>query len=115
MNLAIRDKTILALQQEIIERRQMLIDKYSELRETSQENEFLEGIVEDYGAYYAYIVKQKQDQINSLEAIYQYLEGIMENMTLTERALKEAKNEQNDILAELTKIKTELDDVVKRG
>ena len=115
MNLAIRDKTIIAIQREIMDRRQMLIDKYSELRQTAQENEFLEGIVEDYGAYYAYIVKQKQDQINSLNTIYRYLESIMENMNLTERALKEAKNEQNEILAELTRIKGELDDVVKQN
>lgn len=115
MNLAVRDKTIIAIQREIMDRRQMLIDKYSELMETAQENEFLEGIVEDYGAYYAFIVKQKQDQIKSLDAIYRYLEGIMENMNLTERALKEAKNEQNEILAELLRIKGELDDVVKQN
>jgi len=115
MNLAIRDKTIIALQAEISDRRQMLIDKYSELMETSQENEFLQGIVEDYGQYYAYIVKQKQDQINSLETIYRYLEGIMENMSLTERSLKEAKYEQNEILAELTRIKSELDGIVKKS
>lgn len=115
MNLAIRDKTIVALQAEITERKQLLIEKYGELKSTVQENEFLEGIVEDYGAYYAYIVKQKQDQINSLDAIYRYLEGIMENMNLTERALKEAKSEQNEILDELNRIKAELDDVVNRG
>lgn len=115
MNIAIRDKTIIALQAEISDRQQMLIDKYSELMETAQENEFLEGIVEDYGAYYAYIVKQKQDQINSLETIFRYLEGVMETMSLTERSLKEAKYEQNEILAELNKIKGELDEVVKKG
>lgn len=115
MNLAIRDKTIIALQAEITERKQMLIDKYGELKSTVRDNEFLEGIVEDYGAYYGYIVKQKQDQINSLDAIYNYLEGIMGNMNLTERALKEAKNEQNEILDELTRIKRELDTVVNRG
>ena len=115
MNLAIRDKTIIALQAEISDRRQMLIDKYSELMETSQENEFLQGIVEDYGQYYAYIVKQKQDQINSLETIYRYLEGIMENMSLTEMSLKEAKYEQTEILAELTRIKSELDGIVKKS
>lgn len=115
MNLAIRDKTIIAMQREIMDRRQMLIDKYIELRETAQENEFLKGIVDDYGEYYGYIVKQKQEQINSLHTIYRYLEGIVENMNLTEKALKEAKNEQNEILAELNRIKAELDNIVNQN
>jgi hypothetical protein len=112
MLLAIRDKKISALEAEIGERRKMLLNKYSQLKVTVKDNEFLEGIVQDYGAYYSYIVKQKQDQINSLNEIYKYFDGITENMKLTERALKDAKTEQNRILAELNKIKSELDEVI---
>ena len=115
MLLAVRDKKVIALQGEINERRKMLLDKYSQLKSTVKDNEFLEGIVEDYGAYYTYIIKQKQDQINSLNQIYNYFDTLTENMQLTERALKEAKSEQNIILDELNRIKAELDEVVNIG
>lgn len=115
MLLAVRDKKVIALQEEINERRKMLLDKYGQLKNTVKDNEFLEGIVEDYEAYYTYIVKQKQDQINSLNKIYDYFNTLTKNMHLTERALKDAKGEQSRILDELNRIKAELDEVVERG
>lgn len=112
MNLAKRDKTIDFLKLQIEERKKMLFDKYKYFRQVTNQNEYIKGVLYDYQNYYQYIQKQKKQQIESYESIYNYLDNIIRQNNNTMQEINNALKEQNEILNKINNIKKELDDII---
>lgn len=113
MILAVRDRTIKELQMQIEERKNLLMNKHKSLKTTIQDNEFLEDVYQDYGKYYGFIKKQKEEQISAFEIINDYLEKIILETKLTDASLSEAKFEQRAITERINDIKKELEEIIE--
>jgi hypothetical protein len=112
LSLAMRDKYLQQIEQQIAAKRKMLIDKRNYLERTLKENAFLEGVKKDYQKYRDYVVKEKQDQLRAMNVLKQYTEDLVTSTHLTEANIKETKRDQKDILREMEKIKMELEEIM---
>jgi hypothetical protein len=113
MSLAKRDLQILQLEKEIKNRKQLLVNKKKELEENYKLNHYLEGVKKDYNKYYESTIKEKQQQYDALMLLKQYLDDLISSESLAKEELRTAKHEQQTIIKEINKIKTELDDLIK--
>ena len=113
MELAIRDHKIFQIKAELENRKKMLCAKRNMLRTTVNENEFLRGVVDDYKQYTKHIITQKEKQMKFLQGINEYINNITIDLRLTDNKLRESKQEQREIINEISIIKRELDDLVK--
>ncbi|MEX0597851.1 MAG: hypothetical protein WD512_15275 [Candidatus Paceibacterota bacterium] len=98
---------------QIEERKNLLMNKHKSLKTTIQDNEFLEDVYQDYGKYYGFIKKQKEEQISAFEIINDYLEKIILETKLTDASLSEAKFEQRAITERINDIKKELEEIIE--
>ena len=77
LDLATRDLYLQKIQDQIMAKRSLLLAKQKMLRKTAKQNHLLNDIMQDYATYYQFIIKQKQDQIRSMEIIKQcFLRGL---------------------------------------
>lgn len=112
LDLATRDLYLQKIQDQIMAKRQLLLAKQKMLRKTAKQNHFLEDVQSDYSKYYNFIIKQKEDQIRSMNIIKQYLNDIIVSGKLTKEDIMEAKREQKRILGEIGNIKGSLDEIM---
>jgi hypothetical protein len=91
----------------------MLLEKQKTLQQTAKENEYLEMVRNDYRKYYNHIVKQKEDQINAMNYLKQYINEIMVNGKLTDTDLENAKMEQDELIQEMANIKSKMDEITQ--
>lgn len=112
LDLATRDLYLQKIQYQIMAKRQLLLAKQKMLRKTAKQNHFLNDVQSDYSKYYSFIIKQKEDQIRSMNIIKQYLNDIIVSGKLTNEDIVEAKNEQKYILGEIGHIKGSLDEIM---
>ena len=115
MDLASKDKKFIQLQQLIELKRKMLLDKQIKYKKISKQNHFLEEIKNDYSNYSNYIMKQKQQQIQALEILHNYVKDLTISGNLSKQNVKDAKYEQKKIIKELKSIKHNLDDVIENN
>ena len=113
MDLASKDKQFIELQQLIELKRKMLLDKQIKYKKISKQNHFLEEIKNDYSNYSNYIMKQKQEQIQALEILHNYVKDLTISGNLSKQNVKDAKYEQKKIIKELKSIKRNLDEVIQ--
>ena len=111
MNLASKDQQFVQLQQLIDLKRKMLLDKQIKYKKISKQNHFLEEIKNDYSNYSNYIMKQKQEQIQALEILNNYVRDLTNSGNLSKQNVKDAKYEQKKIIKELKSIKHNLDEI----
>ena len=114
LDLATRDNYVRKIEDQIMAKRQMLLNKQNTLRKISKRNEFLNGVQKDYLTYYNFIVKQKHDQIRSMNIINQYLNDIIISGKFTKEDMNEAKKEQKHILGEIGHVKRNLNDIISK-
>ena len=114
LSLGERDNYSSQIEQQIQAKREMLLDKQKTLKRRIQENQYLEGVYNDYDKYYNYIRKQKEGQIKQMELLNQYLDDIIVNGKLTDEDIAQNKKEQDEILNSIAGIKTELDKIISR-
>lgn len=112
LSLGERDNYSSRIEQQIQMKREMLLEKQKTLKRRMQENQYLEGVHSDYIKYYNYIKKQKEDQINHLNLLNQYLNDIIVNGKLTDEDITQSKKEQDEILGTISTIKDELDKII---
>lgn len=112
LSLGERDNYSSRIEQQIQLKREMLLEKQKTLKRRLQENQYLEGVHSDYNKYYNYIKKQKEDQINHLNLLNQYLNDIIVNGKLTDEDIAQSKKEQDEILGTISTIKDELDKII---
>jgi len=96
MNLAVRDHKIIQLKAELDNRKKILCMKRHQLKSNMRENSYLKEVANDYDKYNNHIIF---DNINS-------------DLTLTNNKLKDSKQDQREIMKEITYLKNELDDLV---
>lgn len=113
LTLAERDLYLVHIDTLMDEKRKMLLEKQKTLQQTAKENEYLEMVRNDYRKYYNHIVKQKEDQINAMNYLKQYINEIMVNGNLTDVDLENAKMEQDELIQEMDHIKGKLDEIIE--
>ena len=115
MDLASKDQQFIQLQQLIDFKRKMLLEKQKKYKKISKQNHFLEEIKNDYSNYSNYIMKQKQEQIQALEILQNYVQDLSVSGNLSKQNVKDAKYEQKKIIKELKSIKHNLDEVIQNN
>jgi hypothetical protein len=113
LTLAERDLYLVHIDTLMDEKRKMLLEKQKTLHQTAKENEYLEMVRNDYRKYYNHIVKQKEDQINAMNYLKQYIDEIIVNGKLTDVDLENAKLEQDELIQEMGNIKGKLDEIIE--
>lgn len=111
--LAERDLQLIQIEQEIMNKKRLLVKKKKELDKKYDSNHYLSGIKDDYTKYYDYIVKEKQQQHNALLLLNEYINDLMKTEHLVDEQLRTAKHDQKDILKEIDKVKVELDELIE--
>jgi hypothetical protein len=107
-----QDDRLLHIQQQIKEKKEYLLNKHVTLRKITKTNNFLEDVKNDYAKYHEYIVHQKQDQIEALKLLNDYIEDLTLTGKISKQQVNDAKTEQQHILKELDAIKKSLDDII---
>ena len=113
LTLAERELYLVHIDTLMDEKRKMLLEKQKTLQQTAKENEYLEMVRNDYRKYYNHIVKQKEDQINAMNYLKQYIDEIIVNGKLTDVDLENAKLEQDELIQEMGNIKGKLDEIIE--
>ena len=108
-----KEVILINIQQQINSKRQFLLEKQKYLNKMEKQNEFLREIKNDYSKYYNYILKQKQEQMEALDMLKQYVNDLTVSGSLSKQNIKDAKLEQKRILREMKNIKKELDTLVE--
>lgn len=111
--LAERDNYLIQIEEQIRAKRKLLLDKRRVLKKTVKENRFLQNVKKDYDAYHQYIVKQKQDQIQSMNLLHHYIDDIMVSGKMTEKDIEQSRKEKQSILKEIDTIKHTLDKIIQ--
>ena len=109
MDLATRDQVIELLQSEINKTQDTVLDYLEEAKDVQKENEFLEGVTNDYKRYHKYIVDEKERERKQLEMLMGYLDKVLQEAGLSAEMANKARFQQNQILGEMDNIKGELD------
>jgi hypothetical protein len=113
LTLVERDLYLVHIDTLMDEKRKMLLEKQKTLQQTAKENEYLEMVRNDYRKYYNHIVKQKEDQINAMNYLNQYIDEIIVDGKLTDTDLENAKMEQDELIQEMDNIKSKLDEIIE--
>ena len=108
-----KNEKLILIEKLINAKRQMLLDKQKKLRIISKQNHFFEAIKNDYLNYYNYIVQQKQEQIDALKLLNNYIHDLNISGVLSEQNIKDSKFEQKKIFSEINAIKKGLDNIIK--
>ena len=111
MNLAKRDHIIFQLKAELENRKKMLGNKRKELKQTVRENGLLNQVLADYNKHNEHIVKKKNEQIDFLNMLHEYIGKVSNQIHLADSIVKDSKKEQKDILREINKLKHEPEEV----
>jgi hypothetical protein len=113
MNLAERDKYLSEIEKEIKSKKDLLLEKRKYLKEISGENRFLTNVNNDYQTYYDFIIKQKEDQMKTLNYLNDYIQDIMVNSKLTDQDIVETNQEKKRILNEIKNIRKSLEEIIQ--
>lgn len=111
--LAERDLHLLLIDEEIKNRKNLLIKKKKELDEKYKLNSYLNDVKQNYSKYYNHILKEKQREYDALLLIKEYMDKLIITEDLLDEQIRIAKHDQNDIIKEINKVKTELDNLIE--
>lgn len=78
-----------------------------------EDNEYLKVIRNDYTHYYKYIQKEKQDQVDAMNLLRDYINELIVDGKMTDEDLESAEEEQEKILREIDVIKNDLDKITE--
>jgi len=110
--LAERDLHLIQIEQEIMNKKRLLVKKKKDLDKKQKLNQYLDGVKIDYTKYYDYIVGEKQQQYNALMLLKEYMTDLMKTEHLVDDQLRTVKHDQKDIIREIDKVKVELDELI---
>jgi septal ring factor EnvC (AmiA/AmiB activator) len=112
VSLSERDLYLRDIDEQIIVRRNFILEKTKAIEKKKKVNHFLEGVADDYKKYYEYIVNEKQQQYDSMLRLQKYLDELTKTQQMAAHELKNAKRDQRELLHEMEKIKAELEKYV---
>jgi len=108
------DAKFITIQALIEAKKSMLLNKQKKLQKITKQNEFLEVVKNDYSKYYNYITQQKQEQIQALNLLKNYIDKLTKSGNLTKHNIEDAKSEQEKILKEVNHIKKNVDSITNK-
>ncbi len=89
-------------------KRKTILDKNNEIKESSNENYFLQKVVLEYEKMYRKILEEKQEQKKALKILSQYMRDISKTIKKDDFQLKRIRNDQKLLLDEIEKIREEV-------
>jgi hypothetical protein len=110
--LRVKDDRFMHIQEVIDAKRNLLLKKQKKLKFISEQNHFLEEVQKDYSQYYSYIAEQKNNQIQALMMLQNYISDLTKSEKLTKNNIKDAKEEQKKIYKEINSIKHGLNSII---
>jgi hypothetical protein len=112
-SLSERDIKIQKLKNVIENRNKLLREIYTSIRNSTEENRYLKGVVRDYTNYYANMKKQKEKQLEGLIKLEHYIDTILQKNSNNQSSsvLRQAQEDKKEIVREIKKIKREIDDM----
>ena len=108
-----RDNYLQQIENQIQNKHDFLLNRSHYLEKIKKENQFLEGVRNNYANYYSTILKQKEEQIQAMNMLNQYLSEMVLNSKTRETEIQNTKKEQKYILKEMDRIQRELDGIIK--
>ena len=102
-----RDDKIQKVKKVIENREKLLREIYTGIRDSTEENKYLKGVVDDYTDYYANMKKQKELQLDALHKLMNYILN-NKNSSVSQQQSQEDKK---DIMREIKKIKREIENL----
>ena len=111
-DLANRDKMIQHLREEATNQEKKLMTRYKALQHTAAENNFLEGVVEDYKSYYSRIKEQKEEQYEALRVLYDHIDKVTNENKMANSKLCEMQHDQRRIISEMRQVNEEMDNIL---
>jgi hypothetical protein len=112
LSLAEKDKLIQKIDNEIMKRRDLILEKIKKINKKKRVNHFLEDVKEDYQKYHNFIIQEKQQQYNSMMIIKKYLDDLIKTEKLANNELTNIRNDQHYILNEMDKVKQQLNKLI---
>lgn len=106
-----RDDKIQKVKKVIENREKLLREIYKGIRDSTEENKYLKGVVEDYTHYYANMKKQKESQLDALHKLMNYIDTILHNNSSVSSRRSKAHEDKKDIMREIKKIKREIENL----
>ena len=86
--LADRDLYLIQIEEEIRNKKKLLVKKKKDLDKKYKLNQYLSEVKNDYSKYYDYILNEKQQQHNALILLKEYIEELMKTENLVEYQLR---------------------------
>ena len=112
MSIGERDKQLSIIETEIKKRKELLLQKTKEIEQDKTNNKYLENVSKNYKNYYDTVIKEKQQQHDSMVLLKEYLDDLIKNEKITSRQIQDAKRRQQSIILEIEKITQELKNIV---
>lgn len=112
MSIGERDKQLSIIETEIKKRKELLLQKTKEIEQDKNNNKYLENVSKNYKTYYDTVIKEKQQQHDSMMLLKEYLDDLIKNEKITTRQIQDAKRTQRSIILEIEKITQELKNIV---
>ena len=100
-----KDKMLKQIRCEIKKNRNNLLTDLVEINKIKDKNIFLRDVYDDYKSYYYYIVNQKKDQEIQILSLLHYLEKSLLEANLTDKMVRQAKHEQQNLIEKLGELK----------
>ena len=111
MNIAARDDMIIVLQNELADRKKLVNERYENIQNIKQDNQFLEKVANDYHNHYEAMKKIKSEQMRSMTILVEYLDHLIKESTMTDESLDYAKKQQSQLLGELDTLNNEINNI----
>jgi hypothetical protein len=113
LSLGERDLYLKKLEEEIKNKKSLLLKEASDIVNINKSSKLLEGVKQKYKAYYDTVVKEKQQQQDAMMLLNQYLEELIQKEHISEKQVTNARKDQKDIILEMEKITMDLKDIMK--
>ena len=107
-----QDVYLVEIEKQIAQKKNFLFQRRKQLEISMKENSFLNKVKEDYQKYHQFILKQKQDQIQAMQLLDQYLNDLIVSGKMTQHDILQSKKDQQEILSEIEKINKDLDGII---
>ena len=109
--LADRDLKLLQLDEEIKNKKNLLLKKRKELEEKKGLNQYLEIVKDDYNKYYEVEISKKKNELKAMTILNDYISYLENENHLVNNQIVTAKHDKKEIVHEINKIKKELDNL----
>ena len=109
-----KDQLLKQIRCEIKKNRNYMVSDLVNMDKMKDKNIFLREVYDDYKSYYNHIVNQKKDQEIQMLYLLHYLEKSMLEANLTDKMVRQAKHEQQNIIEKLEKVRNDLAEIVEK-